>query len=77
MNVVVSSVVLEKQMEDIARQPEPTMIVDGLDHSETEEENSSACGHSRDKEGYGTTERVQQKAFQRMVVQCPDSVGDY
>ena len=37
MYVMISRVVLEKQMEDIARQPESTVIINGFDDREAEE----------------------------------------
>lgn len=49
MNVMVSSVILEKQMEDITRQPESTMIINRFDHSKAEKDYSSTCSHSGNK----------------------------
>jgi hypothetical protein len=37
VDVMISSVVLEKDMEDIARQPESTMIINCFNYSKAEE----------------------------------------
>jgi hypothetical protein len=37
VDVMISSVILEKNMEDIARQPESTMIINRFNCSEAEE----------------------------------------
>jgi len=49
--VMVSTVVVEEHMEEIAREPQSTMIVDCLDCSEGEEEDGSSRGHAGDEEG--------------------------
>ena len=48
---MVSTVVVEEHMEEIAREPQSTMIVDCLDCSEGEEEDGSSRGHAGDEEG--------------------------
>lgn len=41
-----SSVVLEDELEDVSRQPEPTVIINSLDYSKAEEDHSSPSSHS-------------------------------
>lgn len=45
MDVMISSVVLEDEMEDVARQPKTTVIINSFNHSKAEENNSSSCSH--------------------------------
>lgn len=59
MNVMISCVILEKQMEDIPRQPESTVIIDGFHNGEAEEHDGCSRGHPWDKEWDGPTYSVE------------------
>lgn len=60
MNVMISRIVVEENMEDITGKPESTVIIDGFDHGETEEEDGCPSSHPGDKEGDGPTDVVKQ-----------------
>ena len=45
MNVMVSCVILEKDMEDVARQPQSTVIINSFHNSEAEEYSCCSCSH--------------------------------
>jgi hypothetical protein len=76
VDVMVSAVVAEEYMEDVPRKPQTTVVVDGLDGREREEEYASPRGHARDEERERATDGVQDESLQWVVVQSSKSVGD-
>lgn len=74
VDVMIGSVVLEENMEDIARQPESTMIVHSFDHCKTEENYSCSCSHPRNKEREGSTKGVKQKTLEWVIVKGSNCV---
>ena len=59
VDVMISSVVLEKDMEYIARQPEPTMIIGYIN-----------LGRGTN----GTTRCVEQETLERMIIKGPNGI---
>lgn len=69
VNVMVSRVVVENPLKRVVGQPQATVVVDGLDGGEREEEDGRSRSHSRHQKGDSTANSVQQQAFQGMIVQ--------
>lgn len=59
VNIVVSTIIAEDHMKEVARKPKSTMIIDSLDCSKREEEYCSMRGHARDEERESTTNGVE------------------
>lgn len=76
MDVVISSVVLEENMKDIARQPQPTVIIDCFNHSKAKEIHSSSRSHPRHKERDRPAESVKQETLEWMIVESPNCRRD-
>lgn len=76
MDVMISGVVLEKEMEDVTGQPQPAVVIHGFDHRKAEEDRGCPHGHSRDEVGDGPTKRVDEETLERVVVEGPDRVRD-
>lgn len=71
---MISRVVLEDDVENIARKPKATVIINSLDHGKTKKENCCLSSHPRDQEGHGTSKCVQKETFQRMVIKSSDRI---
>lgn len=74
VDVMVSCIVLEENVENVAREPKPTVIVNSLHHREAKEENCCLRSHARDQEGNGTPKCVQKETFKGMVVKGSDCI---
>ena len=68
VDIVISGVVLEEQVEDIARQPKPRVIINSFNHSKAEKYHGCSCSHSRDKKREGSTQSVEQKSLKWVIV---------
>lgn len=76
MDVMISRVIPEKYMENITRQPKPTMIIHSFNHSKAEENYSCSCSHSRDEERDGTTKSIEQETLKWVIVKGPNCIGN-
>ena len=56
--IMVSTIVVEEHMEEVARKPQSTMIIDCLDCSEREKKYCSSRGHAGDEKGESPTHGV-------------------
>lgn len=71
---MISGVVLEEQVEDIARQPKPRVIINSFNHSKAEKYHGCSCSHSRDKKREGSTQSVEQKSLKWVIVKGADCI---
>jgi hypothetical protein len=76
MNVMVSTVVAEEDMEDVPRKPHATVIIDGLDGCKGEEEYGCPWSHAGDEERERTTDGVQNESLEWMVVKSSKGIRD-
>lgn len=58
VNVMVSAIILEKNMQNISGKPQPAVIIHGLDCSEREEEDGGPRSHSGDEERKSTADCI-------------------
>lgn len=76
VNIMVISVVVREELQWVPRQPETRMIVDRLDRGEGEEPHSLPDTHTSEFESEEGTHGVFEEAFERMVVERAESIGD-
>lgn len=77
VNVMVGAVVAEEDMEDVAREPQAAVVIDGLDGRKREEEYGRLRSHAGDEEGEGAADGVQDEALKGMVVESSKGIRDY
>lgn len=77
VNVMVSAIILEKNMQNISGKPQPAVIVHGLDRSEREEEDGGPRSHSGDEERKSTADCIQDEPLERVIVKSSKGVGHY
>lgn len=76
MNVVVVRVVAEQVLNRIPRECEPAVVIDRLCRRNSKEEDTLAHRHERARVGDGGSERVENEAFEGVVVEGSEGVGD-
>lgn len=76
MYIMKCTIVCEKKMKQVSWKPQSTMIIDGFDGGEREEDGGNTRTHSRDGDGDGSGHAVGEEALKRVVVQRPKCVWD-
>lgn len=77
VNVMISGVVVEQCMEDVAGKPQPAVVIHRLDGRKREKEYGCSRSHTGEEERESTADGVQNKALKRVVVKSPEGVRDY
>ena len=76
VDVMVSAVVAEKDMEDVPREPQTAVVIDGLDGRKGEKEYACPWGHAGDEERERTPNGVQDESLQGVVVESSKGIWD-
>ena len=74
---MISAVVAEEYMEDVARKPQSAVIVDGFDGGEGEEEDGGSGCHAGDEEGESAANGVKNETLQGVIIESSKGVGDH
>ena len=75
VNVVISSIVGGDVLQRIPWESITAMVVDGFDSGESKEQHALTAGHPRNQVPDASTRSIQQKPFDRVVVQSTERVG--
>lgn len=76
MNIVVGGIVREDPMGGVVRECVATVVQHGFDGGDSKEPHRLSHGHAREQVAETSTEGVQSKTLDRMIVQSAVGIGN-